>query len=140
MKKNNLKQNGFTLIEILVVVTIVGILSSMAFSSYREHMLKAHRMDAKSQLLEIMQRQERYFSEKNTYVSDLTSLGYSASSVNTEGNNYTITAQATDDGLTDGVVLTATPQGNQADDTYCGWLALSSMGQKTSEAGNDNCW
>lgn len=136
MKKNK----GFTLIELLIVVAIVATLSIVATSGYRKQTMKAYRTDAKNKLYEIMQRQEKYMSENNTYTTTLTNLGYSSNPVVTDGSYYNITATAGSNGITDGVILTAAPQGTQVKDTDCGSFVLNSNGQKSVSTSSTNCW
>ena len=137
MKNNKL---GFTLIELMVTVLIVGIIGGWAMTSYRGTVIKANRTDAKTKLLEVMQKQERFFSEKSTYTTTLTELGFSASPTPSDKAYYLITAAASADGLTGGIILTATPQGKQADDTECKNFILNSNGQKSVSTGGTKCW
>lgn len=137
MKRN---QQGFTLIELVITMAIVAILSIVATNSYKTQMQKSRRTEAKNMLYEIMQREERYISENNTYVVALTSLGYSAATMLTDGGFYKVTATANANGIADGVILTAVPQGVQAQDTACASLILNSNGQKTSSTGSTTCW
>lgn len=136
MKKNN----GFTLVELLITVVIVGILTSIALPSYRGHVIKVNRADAKNKLFEIMQRQEKYMSENHTYVTALNNIGYSGATVNSDNGYYTITATAGANGITDSVILTAVPQGKQTQDTECGSMIFNSNGQKTTSTNKTTCW
>ena len=137
MKKN---MRGFTLVELMITVVIVGIIAGWAMNSYRGTVIKANRTDAKTKLLEIMQKEERYFSEKSTYTTTLTDIGFSSSSVATDKGYYLITAAAAGAGLTDGIILTATPQAKQANDVDCKNFILNSNGQKTVSTGSTTCW
>jgi type IV pilus assembly protein PilE len=62
-------QRGFTLVEILVVLAAVGILASIAYPTYGSYLVKGRRAEAQAALLELMQKQERYYTEHNTYVA-----------------------------------------------------------------------
>ena len=69
---------GFTLIELMVVVAVVAILAAIAYPSYINQVRKSRRADAKSALLDLATRQERFFSTQNTYTNNAANLGYSA--------------------------------------------------------------
>jgi type IV pilus assembly protein PilE len=127
----------------MITVAIVAILATIAYPSYTRHVMKAHRGTGQSKLLEIMQAQERYFTINDSYTDDLTALGYSSKdAVPADGDWYTVAAAACSGStLKQCLLLTATPQNSQADDSACGNLTLSSRGQKCSEAGSvETCW
>lgn len=66
MKKNN--QSGFTLIELMIVVAVIGILSAIAYPSYTESVLKGKRAQARAAIAELLQQQERYMTQRNCYL------------------------------------------------------------------------
>ena len=72
------KRSGFSLLELLVVLVIVGILASVAYPSYVDSVRKANRSEAIAELQNILAAQERYFLANRTYAKDLTLLGYPA--------------------------------------------------------------
>ncbi|MCC4620365.1 type IV pilin protein, partial [Xanthomonas cassavae CFBP 4642] len=61
--------NGFTLIELMIVVAVVGILAAVAYPSYAEHIRKSRRAQAKADLVEYAQMAERSHTTNNTYAS-----------------------------------------------------------------------
>ncbi|MCK5727743.1 MAG: type IV pilin protein [Methylococcales bacterium] len=63
----NKKQNGFTLIELIIVVAIIGILSAIAYPSYQEHIKTSRRVDATAALMGLMNAMERHFTETSSY-------------------------------------------------------------------------
>ena len=63
-----LKKNGFSLIEVMIVVAIVGILAAIAYPSFAQYVERARRKDATAVMLEAAQFAERYFTERRTYV------------------------------------------------------------------------
>jgi type IV pilus assembly protein PilE len=141
-------QKGFTLIELMIVVAIVGILAAIAYPSYQEYSLRAGRADGKAKLMEIIQAQERFYSQNQRYTATLDGggLGYAADPVISDEGRYSIAAAACGNGagqvIANCVTLTATPRGAQAGDTQCANLTLDSRGERgRSGNGNlDSCW
>ncbi len=136
---------GFTLIEVMIVVAILGLLAAIAYPSYQNQIARARRSDGQSLLLDIAARMERFYFDNTAYTTDLTALGFTNASAmpSTEGH-YTATVAAATPGcpLASCFTVTATPAGAHAPDTYCGNLTLNSMGQKT-ESGTgpvERCW
>lgn len=108
--------SGFTLIEMLIVVVIVGIVMAVAIPAYQTHTLKANRADAYAALDEIMKAQERFAYENGTYTTDLTALGYTATQPSGRGL-YNITAAAcAGSTIARCVILQAAAQGTQVED------------------------
>lgn len=81
---------GFTLLELLVVLAIVGILASVAYPSYQDSVRQANRSDAIAELQSILAAQERYFLANREYATALSSLGFAADTLAID--NYNITA------------------------------------------------
>jgi type IV pilus assembly protein PilE len=83
---------GFSLVELMVVVTIIGILMAIAAPFYRDYVIRAHRDAAKAVLLEIVSRQEQFAGSNRTYATTTAALGMT---VPTEvASNYTIAIAA----------------------------------------------
>lgn len=125
---------GFSLIELIVAVAILAILVTVGYPYYQSQMLSARRADGKAKLLEIMQIQQKYFSNNNTYTTDLINdLGFDnagGGAVASENDAYSISAALCDPGtpITQCVELTATALGPQTSD---GNLTVNSLNQKT---------
>lgn len=112
------QQQGFTLIELMIVLVIVGVLLAIAVPSYSNYKLKANRSEAFTMLNEIMQAQERFAVDNGAYTDILVNLGY-ANPQGTVDGNYRIGATTCDDDATAIAVcvrLLATAQGGQAAD------------------------
>ena len=82
------RSGGFTLLELMVVVTIIAVLASIAYPAFNRQAARARRTDAKDALMGIASAEERYFTNFNTYVTSLTTLGLNTSS---PSGYYTLT-------------------------------------------------
>ncbi len=132
---NRRSQQGFSLMEALVTVTILGILAAMATMGYSRYVERANRTEAKSIMLDLSQRLERYYTDENSY--DGFSAPAGMQRVPAEGNRartYAIRI-ATDDQT---FRITATPTGTQERDK-CGALTVDNVGRRGSDGGGD-CW
>ncbi len=128
---------GFTLIEVMITVAIVGIIAAIALPSYSQHIIRANRADAQDKLTEVMFQQERYIKSNRTYVTTLSSLAYANDTVPSNEGLYNITAAVcAGTAISRCVNLTATPvQGSrQAND---GTITLNSRGAKTHDGNTD---
>lgn len=132
-------QRGFTLIELMIAVVIVGILVAVALPAYNDQVRKTRRAEGKAMLQQVMNHQERYYTSNNAYDDDLTELdAYDNDPVESAEGWYNVSAAYCTAGDDQCVQLTATPQNDQANDT-CGNLTLTSRGQR-GESGSGDCW
>ena len=136
------RDRGFTLIELMIAVVIVGILAAIAFPSYKDHVYKSRRSTAKAALMDLAARQEQYLQNYKQYAGAIADLN---APTTTEGGFYglTVTGALDPSGTTViGYPLTATPAGDQVNDTKCATLTLTSRGVKnvTGTAGVAACW
>lgn len=69
-------QKGFSLVELMVVVAIIGILASIAIPSLQKYMAKARQSEAKTSLASLYTAEKAFFAEYNTYTTDFTAIGY----------------------------------------------------------------
>ena len=90
-KMMNKKSKGFTLIELMIVVAIIGILAAIAIPNFMSYQCKAKQSEAKSNLGTIRTTQEAYLAEYDVYGADLEDIGYSGPKGNAR-YSYTITA------------------------------------------------
>ena len=117
---------GFTLVELVVTVAIVGILASASYGSYQSYVMRANRSAAQQFMLEVANRQELYLLDARVYATDVGSTGLGLTIPTRVATHYAITITPVA-GPPPGYVITATPGGNQAMD---GVLTLSSSGDK----------
>lgn len=139
MNKNMKLNNGFTLIELMIVIAIIGILVAVVMPSYRSYVLESQRTDAQGQMLQMIELQERFFIDNFQYSTDLNGdLGYQTDPVII---NYNGTPAFSIRALTCNIIaiypdspdisrcvrLIATPLGDQVND---GSLIVDSRGRK----------
>jgi type IV pilus assembly protein PilE len=143
MRKMNCKprsfahSHGFTLIELMVVVAIVGILAAIAVPSYRDYIIRGNRATARAAMLEAQQFMERFYAANSSYAkTDGTSPDLPArlSAVPPESPRYNL---ALGGPAVNAYTITATPI---IADAKCGNLILTNTGIKrqTAVAGADN--
>jgi type IV pilus assembly protein PilE len=141
---------GFTLIELMIVVIIATILMSVAIPLYLHQMRESRRTDARSALLELAAREERYFDSNNAYSTTATQLGYSGfGSGYPVGNGQyyinTPTVVNTANPPTFSLKAQPLPGKGQDLDTDCASFTVTSAGQQSSlnSGGADStatCW
>lgn len=138
---------GFTLIELMVTVAIVGILVAVATPAYVNYYAQSYRSDVLRELVRVVNRQEEYFADQLTYTADMTQLGMDADPYVVESGLYTIdvvTTGSTD--LTQSYLLRATAKSKQANnDPSCKSISIDHLGKKSAvdSDGNDStstCW
>lgn len=137
---------GFTLIELMITVAIIGILAGIAYPSYQDSVRKSRRADAKAELLGLANAMERHFTETNSYLG---AAGTNAIPANTgapriysipaqTANFYNITISAATAAT---FTIQAVPTGAQTD-PRCGTLSLTHTGVR-GETGTGtvaDCW
>ena len=147
------KITGFTLIELLITVAIVGILSSVAWPSYKHIVEQSRREDAKAGLMQLAQAMENYYSVNFTYTSSAQGTLPSAPQTSVfahsqtpfEGStkyyNLKITDLDSSSSNAQKWTIVAAPISTSAQSgDRCGTLTLKSSGEKGAAAGVSNCW
>lgn len=132
--KRKAAQSGFTLIEVMIVVVVIGILVAIAMPAYQQYVIRTYRDSAKACLAEHAQFMERYYSTNLTYANADPTLGcttesnmdsrYTFAVDDLTQNTYTVAAEVVDGSA-------------QADDD-CGDLGLTHTGAKS--ASEESCW
>src|SRR5581483_1309960 len=141
------QQSGYTLIELMIVVMVLGILAAIGYASYTSYVKKAARADAKAALTTWAQALERCYSQYYYYYNaspsstqpDCPAPPNSGASVTSPNGYYSITAARTQNSYS----LLATPISGKpsAADTACTTLALDNNGVKTaSGSAPATCW
>jgi len=133
MMIENQKLRGFTLIELMIVVSIIGILAAVAYPTYNGFVLRSNRAEAQRELIRLANLQEQRFVDWRAYTADLTGLGL-ANPYLTPSGNYKISSTSTDATL---FLLTAEALNNQKKDTQCLKLTIDEVGLKGPSG---NCW
>lgn len=143
---------GFTLIEVLIVLAIVAVLAAISYPSYAGYITKARRIEGQIALLELMQQQERFYTQHNTYLAFSSLSGdpqeqrfkwWSGSSA--AGSAYELRGRACPGlDIARCIELQATPGTDKVDakfkDSDCGTLTLNSAGEHSSSGSSDRCW
>jgi type IV pilus assembly protein PilE len=144
----NKQSAGFTLIELMIVVIIVGVLLAVALPAYQNSVLKSNRSAARGVLMTVLSREEQYFINNKIYTVNLSSIGLPAS--------YYIDNQAEQVASGDSIYkielinlstftgVQAIPQNIQLKDANCSTLTLSRTGAKTASgkfsSDPSQCW
>ncbi len=131
------RASGFTLIEMMIVVAIIGILASIAYPSYVNQMRQSRRADCEGVLMQLASAMERDFSRNNKY-RDIVTLGNFSDQCPVDGGTktYGVAVQAVTDTT---YTLEAVPTGPQLSDA-CGTLTLTNQLKKGSGGAVADCW
>lgn len=134
------KQDGFTLIELMITVAIVGILAMVAYPSYTAYIVRANRSAAQSFMFAVTNKQEQYLLDARSYA---TSLGVLNMTVPADvAGKYTVTTTSDMTTTPPSYLVTAAPKTGQ-NDPRCGTLTLNHTGTKTQSgtaSAVSDCW
>lgn len=120
------QQKGFSLIELMIAVVIVGILAAVAFPSYQSYVVKSNRAAAQAFMADVENRQKQYLLDARSYAANLTTLGMAAPIDVSGFYTVSIAVSATPPAFT----ITATPIAGTKQESD-GALTLDSSGAKT---------
>ena len=138
------KSRGFSLIELLIVIVVLGTLTTLAVSSYQESVRKTRRAKAKADLLELAQLIERNFTESNRFDQDAAGNAYAlafTTSPRTGRTFYNLSFPAGQPTATT-YTIQAVPTGSQTRDVMCMTLTLNQTGLRTESGYGTvaDCW
>jgi type IV pilus assembly protein PilE len=161
----NPRSSGFTLVELMIVVLVASILIGVSVPTYQTQVQHSRRTDAKTALLDLAVREEKYLTLNNSYTSTATALGYTSFPVNIGSGYYTVnvcpgtatTSTATTVACPSGTspatgtsfIVSAIPVAgtSQAKDSTCQYFAVDNTGTQfassTTAGGTDTtstCW
>jgi type IV pilus assembly protein PilE len=132
-------RNGFTLIELMIVIAIVAVLAAIAYPSYREQVSRSRRADAKTVLMENAQFMERFYTQNGTYSGATLPILEAPKDGNTKYYDLAFTSgQPTATTF----IVEATPKGAMAGDA-CGAFTINQAGLKQTSGGTrslEECW
>jgi type IV pilus assembly protein PilE len=126
-----MRARGFTLIELMIVVAIVGILALIAYPSYENQMRKSRRASAQSHLMDIAARQQQYLLDSREYAVSVAALNMSTPPE--VSAYYAIAVAAVNTSTPPTFTATATPSGSQASDP-AGTISINNAGVKSPSA------
>ncbi len=151
-KQSSLRQQGFTLVELMIVILLMSVILGISIPSYRAYTLRAGRSDASSALLRIAAAQERFYLQNGTYAGNAAlaaappaGLGFTGSK--SAHSYYDLSLAADAGGLTIGYVATAAVDASerQKGDTDCTSLSMDQNGRRGANGGYaaavvEECW
>jgi type IV pilus assembly protein PilE len=126
------RSDGFTLLEVMIAVVVVGILAAIALPSYSAHLRKSARADAQSTLTDAAARQQQFLVDRRRYAGSLATLGVTPSADVAAKYAFAVVAV---DGPPPAFTLTASATGDQAHDK-CPVLTIDNAGNRAPA----ECW
>lgn len=143
------RQAGFTIMEILIVLSIVGILSALVLPAYTKSAQKSRRADARSTLSDLATRQEKYYAQNDSYAASIspagTGLGWGKNTSLSDYYKLSVAVDSSCGTILNCYTLRARAIGSQTDDSDCQLLTLDNAGRKRAynsqgQLSTDKCW
>jgi type IV pilus assembly protein PilE len=126
---------GFTLMEVIVVVVMLGILAAIAIPNYSEYVRRGHRSAAQAYILDLASRQVQFYLDRRVFADNVAALNVAAPAE--LASRYTV-AIVVNAGPPATFTITATPTGSQTGDR-CGNLTITQTGARGASA-TTGCW
>lgn len=153
------QSRAFTLLELLIVVAVIGVLTTLAIPVYEAYIVRVHRTVAVTNLLDLANRQTQFHLDNKTYTDNLVHLGFSDALVSKSANGSVLAFDARqvpvalssaervyliriDSAQAQSFTLSAIPQLRQSADTECGTYTLKQTGARFSAGTGSiaDCW
>lgn len=137
------RQQGFTLLELMIVVAVIAILATIALPTFSEYIRKGKRSEGAATIGDIQLREERYRADNPTYgsMTDLFGTAALATSFNSNKQYYSVSVASN---TATGYIVTATRKGDLATDPKCGNLIMTysagTAAKSVSSGDSDYCW
>ncbi len=136
---------GFSLVELMVSVAIMGILAAVAVPQYSQYVAKGNRSEAMRELVVVANLQEQFLIENRSYTTDMTELGFDTDPFLSEKEKYSIDVEAVSDISIDFIIVATALAGQLSNDASCVKLRIDHLGQKSSVNSadvdtTDICW
>ena len=133
-----MRQKGYSLVELMVVVIVVAILGMIGLPSYRAYMIRSQRTEAKDALVRLASNQEKFYFQNRTYSADLAELGFTAGGL-TDTGLYQL-ALVADQLSWSATAVPAAGSGMTADEE-CQEFGVDETGLRTADPDPRNrCW